>query len=162
MHTAKQGDVSKEYIWRTEGKKTWFQLWWIQLLYPVTRRLSKFVVCTIGKGCLQKKNKFIPIWKMFRLWFRMIIIQSQNLCVDNYCAMYMKISKVCTPFSSFVPANNSIPPPTVSPVCKKNGAWHIKTSSFHLRQYHDIVSCSQPLLWCPKMTQCSQSDCIIW
>ena len=28
---------------------------------PVTRRLSKFVVCTIGKGCLQKKNKFIPI-----------------------------------------------------------------------------------------------------
>ena len=32
---------------------------------------------------------------------------------------------------SAMKVTNSVPPPTVSPVRKKNGARHIKTSSFH-------------------------------
>ena len=35
-------------------------------------------------------------------------------------------------------------------------------ADIHVRQYHDIASCSRPLLRCPKMTQCSQSDHTIW
>ena len=66
--------------------------------------LCSHIFVAVEKGGVLYCAATLFIWKMFCLWFRMIIIQSQNFCVDNYSTMYTKISKVCTPFSSFCPS----------------------------------------------------------